>query len=305
MRTLPGLLLFSFLATNLASETCPAAEVHWTRDVEGALRQANQSGQLILMKFTATWCGPCRKMEKETFSNPAVAELVNTTFVPVLVDGDLNKELVRNLKVDAYPAVLLVSPQMVILERLRGYKTPQQLLPILQKVASQHTNSAAPQPQFAANPAQPGGPQTASTATPPISPAGLTTTDKSSPKTEVPAFGGYCLSGVQDTRSLISGTPEWTIKYRGRRLHFSNAKQRDAFVANPEEYWPQKDGYCPVTLVDDNQAVEGRLEFAATFRGKLWVTQSAEAMKKFVADPARYADAAAARQVAGTPGPKL
>ena len=136
MRTLPGLLLFSFLATSLASETCSAAEVLWSRDVEGALRQANQSRQLILMKFTATWCGPYRKMEKETFSNAAVADLVNTTFVPVLVDGDLNKELVRNLKVDAYPAVLLVSPEMVILERLRGYKTPQQLLPILQKVAA-------------------------------------------------------------------------------------------------------------------------------------------------------------------------
>ncbi len=80
------------------------------------------------------------------------------------------------------------------------------------------------------------------------------------------------------------------MNYRGKILHFSSEEQMTSFSASPETYWPQIDGTCPVTLLDMGRTVEGKLEYAAMFRKKLWLTDSAETLKRFVADPARYVD---------------
>jgi YHS domain-containing protein len=112
-----------------------------------------------------------------------------------------------------------------------------------------------------------------------------------------PAFGGLCLAGVRETRSLISGMPQLAMQYRGRTLYFSSPEQQQNFRDNPSKYWPEQDGICPVSLVDNGEAQEGKLEFAAMYKGRLWVTSSESAMQKFVAEPARYVTAASqARQ---------
>ena len=281
-----------------------ADHVNWSPDVESALRSANDSNRLVLMKFTAEWCGPCKKFERETFSRPAVAEFVNQSFVPVLVDIDKHKELAAHLKITGVPALLIVSPEMIILSRTTGFQTEQKLLPKLQKIVATHspaklspssnvsgTAKFPPTPTRAVS-QQVGTPHTVSTA--------IVGSVSSSPAVpDGPAFGGLCLSAVQETRRLVSGMPELALRYRGKLLYFSSAEQMQNFRVNPEKYWPQRDGACPVTLSETGQAVEGQLKYAALFRTKLWLLSTEQNMKKFVAQPARYVDSLTTR--AATP----
>jgi len=248
------------------------------------------------MKFTAEWCGYCKKMEKETFTKPNVADAVNQNFVPVLVDADKHEALVEHLQIKGLPAMLIVSPEMVILEKISGYQTEEKLMPKitvgLAKFRSrQNANSAvaskaaAPQPPTRAVSA--GSSEV-------VAPSLFAQTTAPTPppqKTIQPAFGGLCLPAVNETRSLVSGTPKIAARYRGKVLYFSEQKYLDKFKQDPAKYWPQRDGACPVTAVEDQQQVEGQLQFAAMFRDKLWVTRDAESMKKFVDNPARYVDA--------------
>lgn len=290
------------LATLLVTVgTCAADEVRWSTDIETSLLKARQNGQLVLMKFTADWCGYCKKMERETFTVPQVAATVNQNFVPILVDADQHKALTKHLQVTGLPAILVVSPEMVILERIKGYKRAGDLLAVIEPVATRHyaqtnptavatttpTTAPATRPVSDQRTAHRTDQQTVTAASerPATAPAPTASAGDS------PAFGGLCLAGVRETRSLVSGRPQLSMKYRGRTLYFSSTEQQQNFQNNPDKYWPEQDGICPVSLVDDGRQLEGKLEFAAMYRGKLWVTSSEEAMQKFVAEPAQYARA--------------
>lgn len=62
-------------------------EIDWIAYDEG-LAKAKKEGKHVFIDFTTSWCGWCKKMDKETFSRPEVIDLVNKYFVPVQVDGD-------------------------------------------------------------------------------------------------------------------------------------------------------------------------------------------------------------------------
>ena len=276
-----------------------ADHVSWLANVESALRTANDTNRLVLMKFTAEWCGPCKRYERETFARPAVAQYVNQNFVPVLVDIDERKELAKQLNVSRVPAVLIVSPEMIILSRTTGFQSEQKLLPGLQKIVASYVRSGpssasrtAAAKEEPSTPALPVSQQVVSaepqTATPEIMPVPPVDNDG-------PAFGGLCLSAVQETRSLVAGKPTHALRYRNKVLHFSSVQQMQCFREDPEKYWPQNDGICPVTVRQTGQSVEGKLKYAVIFRKKVWLLNSAENMKTFVAEPEVFLAPAAAR----------
>lgn len=103
--SLVGLLLaFRFHAKQTQAAAPANACINWISPEAYKKISENPSldnRQLVLYDYTASWCPPCKKLERTVFRNPDVIKDVNTNFIPVRVDisteADMEKPEVKKL----------------------------------------------------------------------------------------------------------------------------------------------------------------------------------------------------------------
>lgn len=257
-----------------------AAELKWNNDLKKAAAESQKTGKPILITFTASWCHYCHKLLDETFTDPKVITQVNEYFVPVVLDADENERAVDLLGIEAFPSTVVISSDLNILGKIRGFhpapQMAQQLAPfckeqkpkLQQAVARKTPEKTATQPVAAQIPA----PQT--------------------------AFSGMCLVSMLDDRDLVRGSSKITEEYRGVKLHFASEKHQRAFKADPTKYWPLADGHCPVASVGNEKVTLGAASTAAVYKGTIVLFRSLKHRSTFAEDPRGFAESLARLQSA-------
>jgi thiol-disulfide isomerase/thioredoxin len=91
---------------------------------EAALKKAGETGKIVLVDFYTTWCGPCKLLDKNTWTDPAVIQLLEQKTVALRVDAEKEVALAKRYKIEAYPSMLLIKPDGAEMDRLVGYKEP-------------------------------------------------------------------------------------------------------------------------------------------------------------------------------------
>ena len=99
-------------ASNLTGPQSALAQekIYWQSNPQQAANQAAHENKLVMLHFTADWCGPCQTQKRFVFSNPTVAKTVNQSVVPVLVDIDANRQLAGELGVKSIPFDVFLTP---------------------------------------------------------------------------------------------------------------------------------------------------------------------------------------------------
>lgn len=64
------------------------AQVKWNTIEQSAKGNNARSEKLYFIDFYTTWCGWCKKMDKDTFSDKVVAKILNTYFTPTKFDAE-------------------------------------------------------------------------------------------------------------------------------------------------------------------------------------------------------------------------
>ncbi|WP_010587552.1 hypothetical protein [Schlesneria paludicola] len=100
---------------------------------------------------------------------------------------------------------------------------------------------------------------------------------------------GFCPVSLRDERELVDARLEYQFTYRKQKFHFSSAKAREKFEANPIRYAPAAYGADVVALTRDKDVVEGTLEYAAWYKGRLYLLGTQANYEAFLADPSQYA----------------
>src|SRR5580658_8830436 len=91
---------------------------------EAASKHASQTGKIVLVDFYTTWCGPCKMLDKNTWTDAAVIQLLEQKTVALRIDAEKEAALSKRYKIEAYPSVLLIKPDGTEIDRLVGYKEP-------------------------------------------------------------------------------------------------------------------------------------------------------------------------------------
>jgi thiol-disulfide isomerase/thioredoxin len=114
-----------FMAAWLCAVTSSLAAAPFSDlSFEAACKQAAQTGKIVLVDFYTTWCGPCKMLDKTTWTDAAVIQLLEQKTVALRLDAEKETALSKRYKIEAYPSVLLLKPDGTEIDRLVGYKEP-------------------------------------------------------------------------------------------------------------------------------------------------------------------------------------
>lgn len=131
--------------TGYVTRGASATQIGWVPYDEG-VAVAKKTNRHMFVDFTATWCGWCKKMEKETFSQPEVIAMLNNNFIPIKVWGDLGnslnidgykiteKEFANSRGVQGYPTFVFETPARQPITSFSGYRDAATLMNYLTQV---------------------------------------------------------------------------------------------------------------------------------------------------------------------------
>lgn len=97
---------------------------------KAALKKAAQSNKSIFVDGYTTWCGPCKRMNKEVFPQTEVGNYFNENFVNIKIDMEHGEgvEFAEAYDVARYPTFLFFNPQGELVHRSLGFQAPETLL---------------------------------------------------------------------------------------------------------------------------------------------------------------------------------
>ncbi|HZN59510.1 MAG TPA: thioredoxin fold domain-containing protein [Planctomycetota bacterium] len=104
------------------------AGIPWEKSFEAARAAAAVNEKPLLVDFGAEWCGFCKKLDRETFTDDRVIRLVRESFVAVKVDVDKSPELGKKYEIQGLPTLVFLAPTGEALARLEGYRPADQFL---------------------------------------------------------------------------------------------------------------------------------------------------------------------------------
>jgi uncharacterized protein YyaL (SSP411 family) len=148
MKKLFLILILSLPTVLLSAQTAP---VKWY-SIEEAVKLAKADPRPIFIDTYTDWCGWCKKLDKDTFSNPVIADILNTKYYAVKFDAEGNepvtfqgRQFINDGKLGkthqlayallqgqlSYPSVVFLTAGSELITPVPGFRTPVQIEPML------------------------------------------------------------------------------------------------------------------------------------------------------------------------------
>ncbi len=104
------------------------------QDWDKALKQAKAENKLVFLDIYASWCGPCKLLKKNTFSDQKIGDFFNKTFVNVSVDGEkgVGPSLAQQFSLQGYPTLIVADASGKPVLYTMGYIDPATLMEFAQ-----------------------------------------------------------------------------------------------------------------------------------------------------------------------------
>ena len=92
--------------------------------------KAKAEHKLIFLDANTSWCGPCKRMAKNVFTNDTVANYYNATYVNAKIDMEVGegKDIAKQFAINAYPTLLFVDAEGEMVHRDVGARSAAQFI---------------------------------------------------------------------------------------------------------------------------------------------------------------------------------
>lgn len=141
-----------FLGSFTTPKTDEVPELKWYDWNEGIVK-ARAEGKVALIDAYTDWCHWCKVMDKNTYGNAAIVNMVNQSFVPIKFNPELDKKYINGKDTldgrqllyalsggnnSGYPTTYFYLPRKNIMYQEAGYIEPVQFETLLKTVLAEH-----------------------------------------------------------------------------------------------------------------------------------------------------------------------
>ncbi|MFD1142138.1 thioredoxin family protein [Larkinella insperata] len=103
------------------------------------LAKAKAEKKLVFLDAYTSWCGPCKLLQKNVFTQKEVGDFFNKEFINVKIDMEKGEgpELALQYPLEGYPTLLFIDGDGKVVKKVLGYQSPEELLTIGKGVKGQ------------------------------------------------------------------------------------------------------------------------------------------------------------------------
>jgi len=135
------LLLLVFIAPLTMEAQVEFIEVETLEQMQAAQKKASDGMLMLFVDVYATWCGPCKMMDSEVYTDPVVADYMNTHYLSVRMDGesDFGRIYASEQALEGYPSMFIFSDDGERVSKIVGYTPAEDLVTDLRSVREGYT----------------------------------------------------------------------------------------------------------------------------------------------------------------------
>ena len=120
---------------------------------DAALAKAKAENKLVFIDFWTSWCGWCKRLDKDTFSDESVAaEMKDILCLSIDAESATGKPIASRFAVTGYPALILLAPNGSPEDQIGGYLPPDKFKKEIQRVRSGQGTAGGLRKKVAAEP---------------------------------------------------------------------------------------------------------------------------------------------------------
>ncbi len=107
-------------------------------------------------------------------------------------------------------------------------------------------------------------------------------------RSELSGLKGFCIVALRDKRELVNVNLLYGSVYETRTYYFASRENWAKFESNPAKYAPAAGGRDVVVLKHQEMDIEGSLDHAVWYRGRLHLFSSQETLAQFTRNPKSF-----------------
>jgi uncharacterized protein YyaL (SSP411 family) len=146
MKTLFVMLLSAavFLPRALAQEPAPrqtakTAKLAWQPWSDAVFTEAKREKRFVLLDLEAVWCHWCHVMDANTYSDPAVIQILREHYIVSKADQDSRPDLANRYEDYGWPATVVFTADGQEIVKRQGYLAPDEMLSMLRAIVDDPT----------------------------------------------------------------------------------------------------------------------------------------------------------------------